>query len=49
MAWAIIKIYTSTCAQLDPQELLKTSTFYARCKKCDIKKTVAGWATPALW
>src|SRR6218665_367761 len=24
---------------MDPQQLLKTSKFYSRCKKCDIEKT----------
>jgi len=28
MAWAIITIYTSKCAQMDPQQLLKTRKFY---------------------
>src|SRR6218665_2858824 len=39
MAWAIITIYTCKCAQMDPQQLPKTSKFYSRCKKCDIEKT----------
>ena len=39
MAWTIITIYTSKCAQMDPQQLLETSTFYSRWKKCDIEKT----------
>src|SRR6218665_2179032 len=42
MAWAIITIYSSKCAQMDPQQLLKTSKFYSRCKKCDIEKTLGG-------
>jgi len=42
MAWAIITIYTSKCAHMDPQQLLKTSKFYSKCKKCDIKKTLGG-------
>src|SRR6218665_2940525 len=42
MAWAIITIYTSKCAQMDPQQLPKTSKFYSRCKKCDIEKTLGG-------
>src|SRR6218665_1917681 len=46
MAWAIITMYTSKCAQMDPQQLLKTLQFYSRCKKCDIEKTVAGWVPP---
>jgi len=25
MAWAIITIYASKCAQMDPQQLIKTS------------------------
>src|SRR6218665_3286651 len=29
------------CAK-GPQELHKTSTFYSRCKKCDIEKTLGG-------
>jgi len=40
MAWAIITIYTSKCVQMDSQQLLKTSKFYSRCKKCDIEKTL---------
>jgi len=48
MAWAIITIYTSKCAQMDLQQLLKTSTFYSRCKKCDIEKTVGGVGTTPL-
>src|SRR6218665_1694028 len=42
MAWTIITIYTSKCAQMDPQQLPKTSKFYSRCKKCYIKKAVGG-------
>jgi len=44
MAWAIIKVYTSKCAQMDPQELHvpKTSKFYSESKKCDIEKTLGG-------
>src|SRR6218665_3949278 len=42
MAWAMITIYTSKCAQMDPQQLPKTSKFYSRCKKCDIEKTLGG-------
>jgi len=38
MAWTVITIYASKCAQMDPQQLLKTSNFYLRCKKCDIEK-----------
>jgi len=37
MAWAIITIYTSKCAQMDPQQLLKTS----RCKSV-ISKNLSG-------
>src|SRR6218665_999206 len=40
MAWAIITDYTSKCAQMDPQQLPKTSKFYSRRKKCDIEKTL---------
>jgi len=42
MAWAIITTYTSKCAQVDFQQLLKTSKFYSRSKKCDIEKTLKG-------
>ena len=42
MAWAIITIYTSKCAQMDSQQLLKASKFYSRCKQCDIEKIVRG-------
>src|SRR6218665_467 len=48
MVWAIIKIYTSKCAQMDPQQLLKTSKFYSKRKKCDIEKTLGGWVPPPL-
>src|SRR6218665_2098113 len=48
MAWAIITIYISKCAQMNPQQLRKTSKFYSICKKCDIEKTlgVGGYHTP---
>src|SRR6218665_2706568 len=46
MAWAIIKMYTSKCAQVDPQQLLKTSKFYSKSKKCDIEKNIGGWVPP---
>jgi len=49
MAWAIITIYTSKCAQVDPQQLPKTSKFYSKCKKCDIEKTVVGVGTTPPW
>src|SRR6218665_43485 len=42
MAWAIITIYTSICAQVDSQQLPKTSKFYSKSKKCDIEKTLGG-------
>src|SRR6218665_1875684 len=48
MAWAIITMYTSKCAQMDPQQLPKTSKFYSRCKKCDIEKTLGGGYPPPL-
>src|SRR6218665_1116597 len=48
MAWAIITIYTSKCAQMDPQQLRKTSKFYSRSKKCDIEKTLGGGYHPPL-
>src|SRR6218665_2048543 len=48
MAWAIITIYISKCAQMNPQQLPKTSKFYSRCKKCDIEKTLGGWVPPPL-
>src|SRR6218665_2609027 len=41
MAWAIITIYTSKCAQMEPQQLPETSKFYSKCKKSDIEKTLA--------
>src|SRR6218665_3079839 len=31
MAWAIITIYTSKCAQMDPQQLPNRSKVYSRC------------------
>src|SRR6218665_3595441 len=46
MAWAIITNYTSKCAQMDPQQPMKTSKFYSRSKKCDIEKTLGGWVQP---
>src|SRR6218665_1820998 len=46
MAWAIITIYISKCAQMNPQQLSKTSKFYSRCKKCDIEKTLGGGYHP---
>src|SRR6218665_1842072 len=48
MAWAIITIYTSKCAQVDPQQLPKTSTLYSRCKKCDIEKTLGRVGTTTI-
>jgi len=47
MALDIVTIYTSECAQMDPQYLhvTKTSTFYSRCKKCNIEKTVGAVGT----
>src|SRR6218665_1862839 len=47
MAWGIITIYISKCAQMNPQQLPKTSKFYSRCKKCDIEKTL-WWYQPPL-
>jgi len=46
MAWAIIAVYTSKCAQMDPQQLLETSKFYSKCKKCDIEKPYGGGYHP---
>jgi len=46
MVWAIIKIYTSKYAQMDPQRLAKTPKFYFRIKKCDIEKILGGTTTP---
>src|SRR6218665_540284 len=46
MAWAIITMYTSKCAQMDPQQLLETSKFYSRSKKCDIEKTLGSGYHP---
>src|SRR6218665_3800298 len=42
MVWSIIKIYTSKCAQMDPQRLLKTSKFHSKSKKFDIEKPLGG-------
>src|SRR6218665_2313378 len=47
MARAIITIYISKCAQMNPQQLPKTSKFYSKCKKCDIEKTLGG-TTPLV-
>ena len=49
MAWAIITIYIYKCAQMNPQQLLKTSKFYSKCKKCDIEKTLGGVGTTPPW
>jgi len=46
MAWAITTIYTSKCAQMDPQQLTETSQFYSRFKKCDIENTLGGGYHP---
>jgi len=46
MAWAIITIYTSKCAQTDPQQLLKTSNFIPDAKSVISKKPNAGWVQP---
>src|SRR6218665_1367078 len=46
MVWAVIKIYTSKCAQMDPQQIPKTSKFYSKSKKCDIEKTLGGGYHP---
>jgi len=46
MAWAIITIHISKCAQMDPQQLPKTSKFYHKSKKCDIEKTLEGGYHP---
>jgi len=27
---------------MNPQQLLKTSKFYSKCRKCDIEKTLGG-------
>src|SRR6218665_2307349 len=48
MAWAIITIYISKCAQMNPQQLPKTSKFYSRCQMCDIEKTLGAWVPPPL-
>src|SRR6218665_1838925 len=48
MAWAIITIYISKCAQMNPQQPPKTSKFYSKCKMCDIEKTLGGWVPPPL-
>src|SRR6218665_2666827 len=48
MALAIITIYISKCAQMNPQQLPETSKFYSRCKKCDIEKTLGVWVPPPL-
>jgi len=46
MVWAVIKIYTSKCAQMDPQQIPKTSKFYSKSKKCDIEQTLGGGYHP---
>src|SRR6218665_506012 len=48
MAWAIITIYISKRAQVNPQQLPKTSKFYSKCKKCDIEKSLGVGTTPPL-
>jgi len=49
-ARAIITIYTSKCAQMDPQQPLITSKLHSRCKKCDTKKPlgVGGYHPPLV-
>ena len=49
MAWAIITIYTSEYAQMNPQQLPKTSEFYYKCKKSVTSKNLRGWVPPAPW
>jgi len=50
MAWAIVTIYTSKCAQMDSKQLPKTSKFYSKCKKCDTEKTLGGgWVPPPCY
>src|SRR6218665_582398 len=46
MTWAIIRIYTSKCAQMNPQQLPKTSQFYSRCHTRDHRKNLRGWVPP---
>jgi len=46
MAWAIITIFISKCAQMNPQQLPKTSKFYSKFKKCEIEKTLGGGYHP---
>jgi len=48
MTWAIITIYISKSAKMNPQQLPETSKFYSRCKKCDIKKNLRGRVPPPL-
>src|SRR6218665_4121718 len=48
MVWVIIQIYTSKCAQMDPQQLPITSKLYSKSKKCDIKKPYGGGYHPPL-
>jgi len=31
---------------MDPQQLLKTSKFYSKCKSVDIEKPRGGWIPP---
>ena len=45
LSWNLT-IYTSKCAQMDPQQLPKTSKLYSRGKKCDLKTTLGGWVPP---
>jgi len=47
MAWAIITMYISKCAQMDLQQLLKTWKFHSGCKKCDVRKTWGGGYHPS--
>src|SRR6218665_2878310 len=48
MAWAIITIYISKYAQMNPQQLPKTSKFYSICKWNIIEKTLVGVGTIPL-
>src|SRR6218665_615313 len=48
MVWATRTIYTSTCVQMDPQQLPKMSKFYSICNKCNMQKPLAGGCHPPL-
>jgi len=48
MAWAIITIYTSKCAQMDPNSYLKRQNFIPDAKSVISKEAYGGEYHPPL-